>query len=120
MMLREESRTDLGTVKIYTGAIASIVDIAAGEIPGVKGPGRSFVSGLCELFGRKHHRIRVDFDSHSEVSLDVPIVVKYGYNVADVAARVQENVRAALEKATNLAVKTIDVHVQGIEKEAER
>ena len=44
------------------------------------------------------------------------MVIKYGYNIPDTAARVQENVRQALEKMSNLSVKDINVNVQGIER----
>ncbi len=120
MMTRDESRTELGAVKIYKSAIASVVDIAANEIAGVKGVGTTFFSRLMLFFGKEHTEIKVTIDPRFEISIDVPLVIKYGYNVPEVCIRVQENIRVALEKTTNLSVKTIDVHVQGIAKEADK
>jgi len=43
-------------------------------------------------------------------------VIKFGHNIPDVANKVQENVRVALEKMTNISVKDIDITIQAIEK----
>jgi uncharacterized alkaline shock family protein YloU len=116
-MDREESRTDLGTVKIHKNVIASISAIAAGEIEGVKTIGRDFRSGLLEIIGRKDYRaIRVEIDKNGDVWIEIPLVIKYGFNIPDVANKVQENIRNSLEKMTNLSLKDININVQGIEK----
>lgn len=116
-MRREESRTDLGTIRIHNNVIASIASIAAGEITGVKRIGGDFKSGLFELLGKKSlAAIKVEIDKNEEVKLEIPLVIKYGFNIPDIANRVQENVRNALEKMTNLSIKDINVNVQGIER----
>jgi uncharacterized alkaline shock family protein YloU len=116
-MNREESRTDLGAIKIHKNVIASISSLAALEIEGVKGIGRDFKSGLMELLGKKDlSAIKVEFDKNQDVLIDVPLVIKYGYNIPDVAAKVQDNVRNALERMTSLSLKDINISVQGIER----
>ncbi len=117
MVHREESRTDLGTIRIHKNVIASVASLAAGEIDGVKRIGGDLRSGLFELIGKKSiFAIRVDIDKNEEVRLDIPLVIKYGFNIPDIANRVQESVRNALEKMTNLSVKDININVQGIER----
>lgn len=114
---REESRTDLGTIRIHKNVIASIAAIAAAEIEGVKRLGGTFKSGILELIGEKFLlAIRVEIDKNEEVSLQIPLVIKYGFNIPDIASKVQENVRHALEKMTNLFIKDVNINVQGIEK----
>jgi uncharacterized alkaline shock family protein YloU len=48
------------------------------------------------------------------VAVDIAIFLEYGYRVPDVATRVQENVKKAIESMTGLTVVEINVHVQGI------
>ena len=116
-MDREGSRTDLGVVRIHKNVVASIASLAAAEIDGVKRVGGSFKSAVSEFIGKKSTgAIRVEIDKHDEVRVDIPVIIKYDFNIPDVAGRVQENVRQALEKMTNLSIKDINVFVQAIER----
>jgi len=116
-MHKEESQTDLGNIRIHKNVIASIASIAAVEIEGVKRIGGDLRSGILELIGRKAlMAIKVDIDKNDEIRLDVPLVVKYGFNIPDIANKAQENIRNALEKMTNLSIKYININVQSIER----
>jgi len=116
-MHKEESQNDLGIIRIHKNVIASVTAIAATEIDGVKRVGTDFKSGLMELVGKKSYSsIKVEFDKNEDVKVSVPIIIKYGFNIPDIANRVQENVRAALEKMTNLSIKEINVNVRGVER----
>ena len=117
MTRRDESRTDLGTIKIHKNVIASAASLAAAEIEGVKRIGGTFKSSITELFGCGFFpAIRVEFGKGDEVKLEVPVIIKYGFNIPDTAGKVQENVRLALEKMTSLCVKDINISVRGIER----
>lgn len=117
-MHKEESQTDLGKIRIHKNVLASIASLAAVEIDGVKRIGGDFKSGILELIGKKNlMAIKVDIDKNEEIKLEIPLVIKYGYNIPDVANRVQENIRNALEKMTSLTIKYINVNVQAIERE---
>jgi uncharacterized alkaline shock family protein YloU len=117
MLDHNDSQSELGSIKIHRNSIASIAAIAAGEIEGVKSIGKNFKSGFLELVGKKDFgSIRVDFDKNGEISLDIPLVVKYNFCIPEVATKVQENVRNSLEKMTNLLIKDITINVQAIEK----
>jgi uncharacterized alkaline shock family protein YloU len=116
-MQREETRTDLGSIRIHKKVIASIAALAAVEIEGVKRVGGNFKSGLLEIIGKKFLPvIDVEISKNEEVRLDIPLVIKYGFNIPEVSSRVQESVRNNLEKMTNLLIKDINVNVQGIER----
>ncbi|MDD5097051.1 MAG: Asp23/Gls24 family envelope stress response protein [Candidatus Omnitrophica bacterium] len=116
-MNRDESRNDLGVVRIHKNVIASISSIAATEIEGVKKVGKDIKSGIMELLGQKSFSaIKVDISKNEEVKVEVPLIIKYGYNIPDVASKVQENVRQALEKMSNLSIRDINISVQGIER----
>ena len=116
-MQGEESRTDLGTIRIHKNVIASIASLAALEIEGVKRIGANFKSGLLELIGKRViPAIKVEINKNEEVKVDIPLVIKYGFNIPDIASKVQESVRNSLEKMTNLSIKDININVQGIER----
>lgn len=115
-MHKDESQSILGTISIHNNVIANIASIAAKEIEGVKALGANFKSVLLDAFGKKTPAIRVEIDRNSQVTIWIPLIVKYGFNIPDIANKVQENTRNALEKMTNLSIKDINVTVQGIEK----
>ena len=116
-MNRDESRNELGAVRIHKNVISSISSIAALEIEGVKRVGTNLKSSLLELVGQKSSfAIKVDISKNEEVKVEIPLIITYGYNIPDIANRVQENVRQALEKMSNLSIKDINVNVQGIER----
>ena len=118
-MHQEESHTDLGTIKIHDNAIASISATAASEIEGVKSIARGFKFNLSELFDKNKVSatgIRIEKDKNGDINITIPLIIKYGYNIPDIANKVQENIKVALEKMTNLSVKDINVSVQAIER----
>ena len=116
-MQKRETRTDLGMIRIHKNVIASIASLAAAEIEGVKRVGRTFKVDLLELVAKKYlSGIKVDIDTNEDVSIEIPLVIKYGFNIPDVADKVQENVRSSLEKMTNLSIKDININVQGVDK----
>ena len=117
MLDRNDSLTELGTVKIFRNSVATIAAIASVEVEGVKSIAGNFYSWLTGLVGKKDPgAIRVNFDKNGDVSLEISLVVKYNYNIPDVAIKVQENVRNSLEKMTNLSIKDVSVNVSAIEK----
>lgn len=116
-MNRDESRNELGVLRIHKNVISSISSIAATEIEGVKRVGRDLKNGLFEAITQKYFStIKVDISKNEEVKVEIPLIIKYGYNIPDIAGRVQENVRQALEKMSSLCIKDINVNVQGIER----
>jgi uncharacterized alkaline shock family protein YloU len=116
-MEREGSRTELGTIKVHKNVIASIASLAAVEIEGVKRIGGDLKSGIAEFIGKAClSAIHVEISKNEEVKIEIPLVIKYGYNIPDIAGKVQENVRNSLEKMTNLSVKDINVNIKAIER----
>ncbi len=116
-MHREDLRSDSGIIKIDKNVIASSASLAASEVDGVKRVGSSRRNGILDLFNKAVlPAIKVEFDKNEEVKLDIPLIIKYDFNIPDVSNKVQENVRVALERMTNLSIKDININVQGIEK----
>jgi uncharacterized alkaline shock family protein YloU len=117
-MKAEEAKTDLGVIRIHKKVIASIAALAAMETEGIKTIGGNLKSSFYELIGKKgQSSITVEIDKNNEVRLEIPLVIKYGFNLPEVASKAQENVQRALDKMTNLNIKDIDINIQGVERE---
>lgn len=84
---------------VYTSEILqSIVEIAVME-----------VEGALPLKGKKNGiSIVVDKDS---VYVNVSAVVRYGFNVPEIAYRIQQSVKQSVENMTHFKVGEVDVHV---------
>ena len=117
MILRDVENADTGTIRIHDNVISSIASLAAEEIEGVKGIDKNLKSGLLEMFNhRSGGSIRIEKDANGDITVSVPLVIKYGYNIPEVSSRVQDNIRAALERMVNISVKDIIVSVQAVER----
>jgi uncharacterized alkaline shock family protein YloU len=113
--LEQQARTDLGTIKITNEVVAIIAGLAATEIEGVAGMSGGIAGGIAELLGRKNLSKGVKVEvGEKEAAVDLYIVVNFGVRIPDVAIRVQENVKRAIESMTGLRVVEVNVHVQGV------
>lgn len=111
------SKIDLGYVKIHKDVLASIASTAAMEVEGVKQIYNKTGLDIGDLLGIKNiKRILVDFGKNDKICIEIPIVVKYGYNIPEIAERVQENIRSAMEKMLDKTPKDININIRGIEK----
>ena len=52
-------------------------------------------------------------------TLDIFVVVKYGYKIPEVAWDIQENVKLSVTDITEVPVKSVNIHIQGVVKEEE-
>ncbi|MBL7196873.1 MAG: Asp23/Gls24 family envelope stress response protein [Candidatus Omnitrophica bacterium] len=115
--MNENTKTELGEVKIHKSVIASITIEATKQIPGVVKIGGNLKTYFFELLGRKDSTgIKIEFDKNGEAIITIPIVVKYEYNIPEIASKVQENVKLAVENSTNISIKDINVNIQEVEK----
>ena len=112
-----DSKSNSGTVKIHKSVIVSIAAIAALEIDGVKKIAWAADFNLFRFLGLKSsEEIKVEFSKNDEINLEIPLVVKYGCNIPEIAENVQENVRQALEKTLDKPPRNITINIQGIDK----
>ena len=49
-----------------------------------------------------------------EAAVDIFVIMEYGSRIPEVALKVQENVKQAIERMTGLKVIEVNVHVQGV------
>ena len=110
-----ETDSETGLVKISEDVVSVIAGIATTEVEGVAGMSGGFVGGISEMFGKKSPQKGVKVEvGEREAAIDLYIVIEYGVRIPDVAQKVQENVKQAIESMTSLNVVEVNVHVQGV------
>lgn len=108
-------QTDIGNVRIADEVVGIIAGLAAMEVPGIAGMSGGLVGGIAEMLGKKNLSKGVKVEvGEREAAADLFVIVEYGVRIPDVALRVQENVKRAIESMTGLEVVEVNVHVQGV------
>ena len=110
------SRSDeLGNIHISEEVLAVIAAAATLEVEGVGGLAANLGTDLAELLGKKNlsRGIRLQVEEES-VTVDVAILVKYGYTIPDVGRAVQEAVANSIETTSGLTVAAINISVGGV------
>lgn len=110
-----------GKIVFAPEVIATIANLATTEIDGVASMGGTVVEGLSGILGGKKNLtkgIKVELAEDS-TSVEMVIVVKYGYKIKDVCTKIQQSVKNAIETMTGLNVTAVNVAVQSIVFEKE-
>ena len=90
-----------GKVVYNAGIVHNIVALAIAE-----------VEGATPVQGKKNGiSLYLEKDG---IYADVSVVVKYGYNVPELAYRIQQSVKYTVENMTHYKVAEVDVHVQDV------
>ncbi len=110
------SRPDeMGEINISEEVLAMIAAAAALDVEGVSARGAGLGSDLSNVTTRKSLgkavRLSVEED---KVTVDVALLVSYGYAVTDVAKAVQDAVISSVENTSGLHVSSVNVSVTGV------
>lgn len=89
-----------GTINYNSDIVYSIVEIAVQE-----------VDGVYSIMPNKG--LRLDFEKDG-VYVDVSVTVKYSNRIPDLAFRIQQSIKQAVESMTKYRIVKIDVHVQDV------
>ena len=90
-----------GKIVYNAGIVYNIVALAIAE-----------VEGALPLDGKKNGiSLYLEKDG---IYADVSVVVKYGYNVPELAYRIQQSVKQSVENMTHYRVAEVDVHIRDI------
>ena len=90
-----------GKVVYNTGIVRGIVSLAISEVEGAQ-----------PLLGKKSGiSLYIEKDG---IYADVSVIVKYGYNVPELAYRIQQSIRQNVENMTKYKVAKVDVHVEDV------
>ncbi len=90
-----------GKIVYNAGIVQNIVELAVAEVEGTV-PAQGKKSGIS---------LYIEKDG---VYADVSVVVKYGYNVPELAYRIQQSVKQSVENMTHYKVAEVDVHIQDV------
>lgn len=104
------------TIRIADDVVGVIAGIAAMEVDGVAGMSGGFAAEVGErMTGKKNLSKGVKVQvGEKEVAIDLYIVVDFGVRIPEVAQKVQENVKRAVESMTGLDAVEINIHIQGV------
>ncbi|QBP18636.1 Asp23/Gls24 family envelope stress response protein [Acetilactobacillus jinshanensis] len=112
----KSGQSSLGKIKIAPRVLEIIASIAAVQVKGVNRMRGSLATSVNELFGHREwgKGIRLAFNKHHELIVDIYVYINYGYSVPKVALQIQDKVKQQLLFMTELNVGTVNVHVEGI------
>ena len=90
-----------GKVVYNTGIVSNIVALAVAEVEGAL-PLQDSKNGIS-LYLEKEG-----------IYVSVSVKVKYGYNVPELAYRIQQSIKQSVENMTRYKVAAVDVHIQDV------
>ena len=93
---------DKGKVVYNVGILRNIVTLAVAEVEGTVSNEHNKKSGIS---------LYIEKDG---VYVDVSVAVQYGYNVPELAYRIQQTVKQSVENMTHFKVAEVDVHIQDV------
>ena len=116
--ISEDSNT-LGEIHINHSVVASIVRLAALEVPGVAEvrSGGGFVDGITEIFSKKSDErgVQIDQDEVGDYKIQIRVVLRFGAELAAVGKDIQQHIVEQVEKMTSKNVARIDVIIDEVQ-----
>ena len=110
-----DNKVDLGSIQIHKKVIGDIAALALNEVDGVSLIPKDLGGQILDVLGRKEAPgVMVSVDKNNQVTIELKVFVRYGMNIPEAARNVQDVVRAAVEKSTDIHLREVNVNVQGI------
>lgn len=104
-----------GKIDVSQAAIASIVSEAVQTCYGVVGTvPKNFATGLVDILSTDRKRGVEVVVRNGEIIIDLYIVVEYGTRITSVAHSIKQVVKYQVEKALELPVVEVNVHVHAL------
>ena len=107
----------MGEVKIADDVVASIAVLAAREVEGFDDMTGNTTRLMNAVKANRPKGIRVDVVNNM-VRVDLTARLKYGYNVRETSAKLQEKIKSAIENMTGLDVTNVNIRIAGVNTEA--
>lgn len=108
--------TENGNIKISQEVIVRISAISAREVEGVTGLGTT--SGWGDLLGKKTPEKGIKVEMTDEATtIEVHVTVRFGVKINEVAYKLQQTVKNAVESYAGIENITVNVYVDAIEPE---
>ena len=105
----------LGEVRIADSVVANIALLAAKETEGVFDTVGNAANEIMTKVGVKSASkgVRVEI-IYSVVSIDLALIMQYGYNIPNTCKKVQDKVKNSIENMTGLEVSDVRIRIAGI------
>ncbi len=114
--MKEDQKVDYGSIQIHKEVLEDIVLSVIHESDEiVMAPQNIFKNFLNILKKHKNSGVIVSIDKENEVSIEVRIYVQYGINIPDVSRQLQDAIRDAIGRTTDINLKDVHINIQGIE-----
>jgi len=110
-----------GKITFAPDVIATIATLAANEVEGIEGMSGTMVEGITGMLNKKSltKGIKVELNENN-VTLDLNVVVKYGYRIHEVSSNLQRTIRNTIQNMTGLNVPAVNVFVQSVAFEKDK
>lgn len=110
--------SELGNIRIADDVVKAIAAKAAVDVEGVYKLAGGVVDEVSKMLGKKRltNGVKVEV-GEVECSIEVYLIVKYGYKIPEVAEEVQKTVLEEVSKLSGLKVVEVNVYVQNVRME---
>jgi len=104
-----------GRIEVSPVAVATIANQAVLNSYGVVGmSSKNLVNGLAQVLRPESKRGVVVHIDGDEITIDLYVVIEYGVRIATVARNIMDSVKFSVEKAMEIPITCVNVHVQGL------
>lgn len=108
----------IGEVRIADDVVAVIAGIATMEIEGIASMAGNITKDIIAKLGMKNLSKGVKVEViDGFVTVYLAVNIKYGYNVPETSALVQEKVKSSIENMTGLKVVGVHISIAGVTTE---
>lgn len=105
-----------GVIRVADDVVSIIAGLAATEVEGVGSMAGNITNEIVAKTGIKNLSKGVHVDvMDGIVTVDLDLIIKYGYAIPEVSGNVQDRVRTAIETMTGLEVGTINVRIASVD-----
>lgn len=107
--------SELGNIRISDDVVKTIAAKAASDVEGVYKLAGGVADEVSKILGKKRptNSVKVEV-GEKECSIEIFIVVEYGYLISEVAHDVQKAVLQAVSELSGLKVVEVNVYVQDV------
>ena len=104
-----------GAVQIADDVVGMIAALAATEVPGVSSMAGNITNDFLSRAGMKKlsRCVRVTALNGS-VTVDLALIMEYGYNIPAACQKVQGKVKSAIENMTGLKCTDVNIRIAGV------
>lgn len=105
----------IGEVQIADDVVAIIAGLAATDVKGVAALAGNVTNEIISKLGKKNlsKGIKVQVVNNT-VTVDMSLILDYGYSVLKVSSAVQDKVKSAIENMTGLIVDEVNIRVASV------